>query len=426
MTRKEWGMAMLAENKEDDDDIGESKEDKSKRAQEEKRKMYRESEKMMRERRCLIKPAPVAKRSIKDLIAKVEARVSKVAQETVAPALASEQADRATAAPQAPKSAESPAAPRKMQMDENDEDDDEIVIRGNTVPSTPFQLSRTAARKSADAGAAAFASPPSAKNATGGDASAAADGASAAHGKVKTPKKTNAPASKAALHVLSPPSARKKRANLRNQLLKTARSRSEHLIAAERAGIKVKRDAPPNFSDEINLEEQSDPFPNLTVAFIVSTKYVGHKKGYVFHMGCRGLGYYNEAVQKDEEEDEEQEQEQGVFHGASKTIKVKLVGNDAGYDCLTAVCTCRLSVISCMVHALTWVSQRVLKRYGTLRQAWKIPMMRCRGQPRRVRSVVRPLRRAPTTRVKWRPSRSLRNVRASSGLSSARSRKDAG
>ena len=331
MTRKEWGMAMLADNKEDDGDVGESKEDKSKRAQEEKRKMYRESEKMMRERRCLIKPAPVAKRSVKDLIAKVEARVSKVTQETVATAPVSEQADRATSAPQAPKSAESPAAPSKMQMDEDDEDDDEILIRGNTVPSTPLQLSRTAARKYADAGAPEFASPPSAKNATGGDASAAAEGASAAHGKVKTPKKTNAPASKSALHVLSPPSARKKRTNLRNQLLKTARSRSEHLIAAERAGIKVKRGAPPNFSDEINLEEQSDPFPNLTVAFIVSTKYVGHKKGYVFHMGGRGLGYYNEAVQ-DEDEDEEQEQEQGGLHGASKIIKVKLVGNDAGYE----------------------------------------------------------------------------------------------
>jgi hypothetical protein len=353
MTRKEWGMAMLADNKEDDGDVGESKEDKSKRAQEEKRKMYRESEKMMRERRCLIKPAPVAKRSVKDLIAKVEARVSKVTQETVATAPVSEQADRATSAPQAPKSAESPAAPSKMQMDEDDEDDDEIVIQGNTVPSTPLQLSRTAARKYADAGAPEFASPPSAKNATGGDASAAAEGASAAHGKVKTPKKTNAPASKSALHVLSPPSARKKRNNLRNQLLKTARSRSEHLIAAERAGIKVKRGAPPNFSDEINLEEQSDPFPNLTVAFIVSTKYVGHKKGYVFHMGGRGLGYYNEAVQEEEDEDEEQEQEQGGLLGVSKTIKVKLVGNDAGYERLTAVCVCGLSMNFCVVHALT-------------------------------------------------------------------------
>ena len=238
-------------------------------------------------------------------------------------------------------------------MDEDDEDDDEIVIQGNTVPSTPLQLSRTAARKYADAGAPEFASPPSAKNATGGDASAAAEGASAAHGKVKTPKKTNAPASKSALHVLSPPSARKKRNNLRNQLLKTARSRSEHLIAAERAGIKVKRGAPPNFSDEINLEEQSDPFPNLTVAFIVSTKYVGHKKGYVFHMGGRGLGYYNETVQEEEDEDEEQEQEQGGLLGVSKTIKVKLLVNDAGYERLTAVCVCGLSMNFCVVHALT-------------------------------------------------------------------------
>ena len=417
MTRKEWGSALLAETKEDDADVGESKEDKSKKAQEEKRAMYRESEKMMRERRCLIKPAPVVKRSVKDLLAKVEARASKVDQDAVATAPANEQADQATSAPQAPKSAESTAAPSKMQMDEDDDDDDdEIVIRGNTVPSTPLQLPRTIMRKPTDAGAAAgaaVASPPPAPKATLADASAVPSAASATHGKIKTPKKAIAPASKTAMQIMSPPSARKKRSELRNQLIKTARSRSEHLIAAERAGIKIKRDAPPNFSPEMNLEELPDPFPNLRMAFIVSTKYVGHKKGYVFHMGDRGLGYYNE------EEEEEEEEEEGVFDGAAKIKKVKLVSNDPGHQCpsfVTFVCVDRLPLCGSFLCSVACGARigmsaaAVLTRSDTMWQGWKILMKRCRSQPMRVSSVVSLRRRSPLMRKRRRPSKGPRNV----------------
>jgi hypothetical protein len=153
--------------------------------------------------------------------------------------------------------------------------------------------------------------------------------------KVKSPKKGSAPTVKAFVNVMSPTKERKERKELRNNLLRKAQSRSEHLIAAQHAGIKLKselRPPPHNFSLELDLDAQADPFPNLTIAFIASSKYVGHKRGYVFHMASRGLGYYVDGADGAEkaEEEEEEEEEEDVFDEASKKSRVKLTTNDSG------------------------------------------------------------------------------------------------
>lgn len=292
-TRKEWGLAMRAETEDEvvGDDV-ESKEDRSKKAQEAKRQMYRDSEKLMRERRCMIKPAPVQKRSFKDLQAKVEARVAQVAELSHS---ARGQEDQNTSAPQAPKGAEAPAAPGKMVAMDEDDDDDEIIIRGNTVPSTPLQLPRISS-----AGVTARASVEAAPQVAG--KMAVANGGNET---VKIPKKSVFVANKPPIHIVSPPKARKKRAELLNQLLKTAQSRSDHLMTAE-------------------IKGQSDPFPNVISAFIAAPKYVGSKPGYVFHMSDKGLGYYKEAAEEEEGADED------FFDGVSKKEKMKLAGNDSG------------------------------------------------------------------------------------------------
>lgn len=308
-TRKEWGLAMRVEPEEEIVGDVDSKEDRSKKAQEEKRKMYRESEKLMRERRCMIKPAPVQKRCFKALQAKVEARVAQVVEPVHR---ASGQEDQDTSAPQAPKAAEAAAAPGKMVTMDEEDDDDEIIIRGNTVPSTPLQLPRIS-NASAAARSSAETTPPPA----GGKSAEAYEDKE----KIRTPKKSVFVANKPPIHILSPPKARKKRAEMLNQLHRTAQSRSEHLITAERAGIKVKREAPTGFSKEMDLEAQPDPFPNLKIAFIASAKYVGSKRGYVFHMSDRGLGYYKETAHDEEGGGED------FFDGVSK---MKLAGNDSG------------------------------------------------------------------------------------------------
>ena len=352
-TRKEWGMALLNKVSVEDDDNVDDKEDKSKKALEEKRKMYRESEKLMRERRCLIKPAPVVKRSFKDLLAKVEARVSKVVDDHTAltnarPTPASNEQIRvaAVAVDAAPPAihaqcvAAAGAQSKSLVVDEDDDDDDEIIIRGNTVPGTPVQLPRVSCiLRNANAFASASTCA-SAAQVTESDAKTAidlTDKQAEVQAKVKSPKKGSAPTVKAFVNVMSPTKERKERKELRNNLLRKAQSRSEHLIAAQHAGIKLKselRPPPHNFSEELDLDTQPDPFPNLTIAFIASSKYVGHKRGYVFHMASRGLGYYMDGAEKAEEEEEEEEEED-VFDGASKKSRVKLTTNDSGkiYDC---------------------------------------------------------------------------------------------
>jgi hypothetical protein len=318
-TRKEWGLAIRNET----DDAGEwtaldDKEARSKKAQEEKRRMYRESERRLRENKLMIRPAPVVKRSFKDLLAKVEARVAQNAGSAAPASSTSEQQEQEPSAPNAPTTVEAAPAPVKMVlMDEEDEDDDddELVILGNTVLSSPVQPRRTVVSV-----------PHVSKAEEVGVKQDSMKGKGEAHEDAVTTKKDGAMPSRTHLQIQSPPSARKKRANLRSQLLRTAQSRSEHLIAAERAGIKFKREAYPGFSREMNLGEQPDPFPHLTLSFIISDKFVGHKKGYVFKMDERGLGYYKDGGDKDGVEEEEED----VFHGVAKKGRLKLVSNSEG------------------------------------------------------------------------------------------------
>jgi hypothetical protein len=333
MTRKEWGLSMRAETQEEDEDTGPTKEERTKMKKDEQRKMYRESEKLMREKRCLIKPAVVAKRSFKDLRAKVDARVSMVAHGGNAPVdapSANEQGEQADPAPLAPKSAVAAAAPSKpLAMDEDeDDDDDELIIRGNTVPSTPLQLPRVGVSMNSAAATPTVAVP--LLLTAEGDTKEVMDNKekqAESRDQAKSPKKGTMPSSKPPLNIMSPPKARKLRVELRNQLMRTAQSRSEHLMTAVRSGIKVKRDiAPPNFSREMDLDSEQDPFPNLDLAFIASAKYVGHKGGYVFHMGERGLGYYKDGEEKGEEEEEEED----FFDGVEKKKKVRLATKDDG------------------------------------------------------------------------------------------------
>ena len=322
-TRKEWGLALMAESKEDDDFTGiESKEDRSKKALEEKRRMYRESEKRLRDRNALIKCAPVVKRSFKDLRAKIEARMSKVVEDVPVPnASVTCSEEMSSSLPADLTHLEVMAAPsQSVNVDEDDEDDDEIVIRGNTVPCTPMQLSRTAVRSTEAKGSDQWAAVVDHDKAGQEGEQVTLD---------KTPEKKrakdNLAPSKPQLLILSPPEARKKRSDMRTQLQKQARSRSEHLMTAARQGIKVEREAPPGFSPEMNLEALQDPFPNLTISFIISAKYVGHKAGYVFKMDQRGLGYYKEQKEDEDEEDGEQED---VFDGVQKKNKLKLSSKD--------------------------------------------------------------------------------------------------
>lgn len=322
-TRKEWGLALRADTGPDDEDeMVDSKEDKSKKAQEEKRKMYRESERLMREQRSMIKPARVEKRSVKDLLAKVEARAARVVGKAPGARPAAEQGEQIALQPKAPGPFEASSVPGKMVAMDEDDDDDEIIIRGNTVPSTPLQLPRAVLSSSAKKSAVVI---PATEESGKAIVKHGHARESAPREVVKSPKKGAAPPSKSMVHITSPPVANKKRAEMRNQLLRTAQSRSEHLICAERSGIKIKREAPPNFSREIDLSMQPDPFPNLNLSFIPSAKYVGSKNGYVFHVGGRGLGYY-----KDADEDEVVSEDDDFFEGSSKTSKVKLAGNDSG------------------------------------------------------------------------------------------------
>ena len=346
-TRKEWGLALHAEiGGEEEDEMADSKEDMSKKAQAEKIKMYRESERLRREKKMMIKPAKVEKLSLEHFTAKVEGRFAKVNGQTMGAHQAAEQGEQATQQPKAPDPFEAAAVPGKMVvMDEEDDDEDEIVIRGNTVPSTPAQLPRAGVSSSVKGNV------PAVSAARGGEsAMAAAKGAMHKRAEVqngKSPKKS-ALVSKPTVHITSPPAANKKRAQMRNELLRTAQSRSEHLISAERSGIKIKREAPPNFSREMDLAAQPDPFPNLTLAFISSAKYVGSKKGYIFHLGDRGLGYYKDRQQLGVDGDAEDDD---IFDSVSKASKVKLAGNDSGMDSLLVTATC-----SSPARALLWIS----------------------------------------------------------------------
>jgi hypothetical protein len=243
------------------------------------RKLQRESERLLRERRCMIRPAPVQRRSLGDLIQKISARKADVEKSkfmVIGPVKPDQMQsgntnDSPGCSTKPCESGECPVQPPKAPVDEvnsilnpvglNEEDEEEeelIVISSkqsvSAVKDLPVQ-------------------PPP-------QLPAAPETTTAAIPTLVIPAPIKS------TPVLSPPGKNsiKMRKGLLDTMRKTAQLRSEHLSKLTTA--------PNSFVGSISVQD------NLSAAakgsFIPSDSFTGSKPGFYFQMGAQGLGYYQD------------------------------------------------------------------------------------------------------------------------------------
>ena len=249
------------------------------------RKLQRESERLLRERRCMIRPAPVQRRSFSDLIQKISARTANLDKikledskavesvktskpfESMTHAFAqtafaqarnpltnlSDSCETATTPPIAPTDEDQSGNSNPVGMDEDDEDEDLIII-GVDEPKPKINP------QSVPAPLPSLAEP---KNA------------------VVQPVP---PKQQRVVAPLSPPAnnSMKLRKGLLDTMRKSAQLRSEHLSRAL-----TSKAALPTTALSASAAESTG-----SLSFLPSESFVGPKSGYKFQMGTLGLGYY--------------------------------------------------------------------------------------------------------------------------------------
>jgi hypothetical protein len=214
----------------------------AKEAKEAARKLQKETERLLRERRCIIPPAPVERRSMTSFVERLSAKVSNRGPTKQALSKMKYEDEHPMQPPSAPQDNEKSADSHPLGMgdtDEEDDDLDDLVIVSKPALVTKVQQ------------------PPPAK------------AVQQAQVTISKPKSAAAPVS------LNP------RQELRARLLKTALERSDHIgqLVAQK-------------HSQAEPEPPKDPFPGNSSPFIASEKFVGSKAGYVFKMASKGLGYY--------------------------------------------------------------------------------------------------------------------------------------
>eukprot|EP00960_Hanusia_phi_P027506 746864-Hanusia_phi.AAC.7 len=242
--KKEWGLSYFASEKKETEDDEEEKLAKQKQSKEELRKLHRDSERLLRERRCMIKPAQVKLRSKQELFEKINERVTQL---TLQKSVACDSAETKVETKTSVLNAVEPA-PNNSSIANDDEDDDDldmIVIKkesddsSNQVEDSAMPLDP---------------------------------------GQLTTVKKTKNVQPK--ISPVSPPSAVKKRNQLRTLLLQKSVEDSLHYKQ-----IKAK----------IEESKLPEPFEGIEKDFFAATTFLGSKTGYVFQMGNEGLGYYRDS-----------------------------------------------------------------------------------------------------------------------------------
>ena len=262
--KKEWGLHDF--EKEEDETVEDDVAAGAKLKKEELRAMYKESERLLRERRCMIKPAVIERRTVTDLFAKVQQRVSMLAAAPVAQ-LDPVPAQPSVASPE--KSGADAAGPARMSDDDESDEDDLVFIRpGDASAEQPAVIEELVP---------AAPSTPAPVKAETGKGTALATTAVAQQG--------------ARFPLLSPPSGRKKRHQLFSKLRDVACQRSEHLKRENlpaQGGLRA-------LAGDVALEPAPEPFAGNTAAFIPSERFEGSKKDYIFVMRSAGLGYYKDS-----------------------------------------------------------------------------------------------------------------------------------
>jgi hypothetical protein len=256
------------------------------------RKLHRESERLLRERRCMIRPAPVQRRSFGDLIQKISARATNLEKSKdfiskpvesctiktggldgfkplLIPSDASQmdlQHEFGSPPPNAPGEEGVQANTNPVGLNEEDEEDEELVIittnQANLLPKINVP-------RNVEPAPSPFPQ--------------------------HTEKKPSAAPVPRSLTAFSPPAnnSRRMRMALLDSFRKTAQLRSEHLPkAVSSLQLKLKSEASPS-GDATSMT--SDAVKDLP--FIPSNKFSGSKQGYVYKFDVQGLGYYPDIPQ---------------------------------------------------------------------------------------------------------------------------------
>ena len=238
------------------------------------RKLQRESERLLRERRCMIRPAPVQRRSFGDLIQKITDRTANLEKSKLTPIGpgkpenirsltsdtpaqdATKPSDPCECAPQPPNAPiDVNNSQNPVGLNEDDEEDEELIVIGSnqSVPTVKDPPAKTQPRLAELPEPKVLALPPV---------------------QVNTAHHASPPAA---------PSSIKVRKGLLDAMRKTAQLRSEHLS-------KLAPLVPPS-----NLSKSAgggDQGPAAKESFVPSEKFSGSRSGFVFQMGAQGLGYY--------------------------------------------------------------------------------------------------------------------------------------
>ncbi len=253
------------------------------------RKLHRESERLLRERRCMIRPAPVQRRSFGDLIQKISARATILEKSKDSTSKSGEsgpisaiqtglesfkslslpsegsqmelQNEFVSPPPNAPGEEGMQANMNPVGLNEEDEDDEELVIintnKSNFIPDieVPKKVEPVPAANPQQPEKKSFITP--------------------------VPR---------SLTAFSPPAnnAKKMRMALLDSFRKTAQLRSEHLPKAV-SSLQHKLKSEASLSGDATVMKL-DAVKDLP--FIPSNKFTGSKEGYVYKFDVQGLGFY--------------------------------------------------------------------------------------------------------------------------------------